>query len=400
MNSKQERTKETNNCSFPNRHDGLYKNIENIQNFEFTHSIVYEFARRNKNTNKILNFLNDLFSIYENLIHGFINTYRNYLLNNKSKENENIKKAEELINPVINKCLYEIVKFHNQEELKKQLEDLSIKNIKERLCKIVEILTNRLYNDYYIIYTTEFPSLFKNINDIYDPTVNLERDKLLTEILNNLDLDDYKYNIENNDFFNIFQIISNQKKEIKLNIIYPKYKTAMRDFTDIKVALNLNLPENEITDFIKKIKANYDSENSIIKTPLELFGEKLEIDTKDLKRNNKWADLFFIYDYYNIGIENKKKKTDIEKEIQLIFTKIYGVKVMKEDLEIDKTKKFNIIPYEKFMKVNNLEESELDLNELEDEKHYYTTRSIRAKYTEVKDYIIGNNPKYKTLIYK
>ena len=408
MCSEQKETKKINNYPFPNRHDSIYTNIENIEDFEFTHSIIYQFARRNENIENILNFLNDLFALYEGFIHKILDKYNKYILKNNFKENENIKKAEELMNPLIKDEVYKILKLHNQEELKKEFEDLSIKNVKEKFCNIVKLLIDKLYNDYYIIYTTEFPSLFKNINEIYDPMANLERDKLLTEIVNNLDLDDCEYNIKNNDFFDIFQIITNYKKEIKLNIIYPKYKTALRDFTDVKIALNLNLPVNEIIDFIKKIKNDYDSKNSIIKTPLELFGEKLGIDAdyKNTKRKREWVDLLFIYDYYHIGIENNKKKMDIENEIQLIFTKIYGVKVMR-DTETDikegetvKPNKFDLIPYEKFLKINEIKESDLNLNETSDEKHYCTTRSIRGKYTEMKKLILGNDPKYKTLIYR
>lgn len=408
MCSEQKETKKINNYPFPNRHDSIYTNIENIEDFEFTHSIIYQFARRNENIENILNFLNDLFALYEGFIHKILDKYNKYILKNNFKENENIKKAEELMNPLIKDEVYKALKSYKQEEFKKEFEDCSIKNVKEKFCNIVKLLIDKLYNDYYIIYTTEFPSLFKNINEIYDPMANLERDKLLTEIVNNLDLDDCEYNIKNNDFFDIFQIITNYKKEIKLNIIYPKYKTALRDFTDVKIALNLNLPVNEIIDFIKKIKNDYDSKNSIIKTPLELFGEKLGIDAdyKNTKRKREWVDLLFIYDYYHIGIENNKKKMDIENEIQLIFTKIYGVKVMR-DTETDikegetvKPNKFDLIPYEKFLKINEIKESDLNLNETSDEKHYCTTRSIRGKYTEMKKLILGNDPKYKTLIYR
>ena len=408
MCSEQKETKKINNYPFPNRHDSIYTNIENIEDFEFTHSIIYQFARRNENIENILNFLNDLFALYEGFIHKILDKYNKYILKNNFIENENIKKAEELMNPLIKDEVYKALKSYKQEEFKKEFEDCSIKNVKEKFCNIVKLLIDKLYNDYYIIYTTEFPSLFKNINEIYDPMANLERDKLLTEIVNNLDLDDCEYNIKNNDFFDIFQIITNYKKEIKLNIIYPKYKTALRDFTDVKIALNLNLPVNEIIDFIKKIKNDYDSKNSIIKTPLELFGEKLGIDAdyKNTKRKREWVDLLFIYDYYHIGIENNKKKMDIENEIQLIFTKIYGVKVMR-DTETDikegetvKPNKFDLIPYEKFLKINEIKESDLNLNETSDEKHYCTTRSIRGKYTEMKKLILGNDPKYKTLIYR
>ena len=287
MCSEQKETKKINNYPFPNRHDSIYTNIENIEDFEFTHSIIYQFARRNENIENILNFLNDLFALYEGFIHKILDEYNKYIFKNNSKEDENIKKAEELMNPLKKDEVYKILKLHNQEELKKEFEDLSIKNVKEKFCNIAKLLIDKLYNDYYIIYTTEYPLLFKHINEIYNPNENLEHDKILIEQVNKLDLDNCDYNIKHNDFFYIFQII--HKKNLKLNTIYPKYKTSIRDFTDTKVALNLNLPKKEIIDFIEKIKHNYDKKSSIIKTPLELFGEKLEIDLEDIERKNtKW----------------------------------------------------------------------------------------------------------------
>ena len=271
-------------------------------------------------------------------------------------------------------------------------------------------MTDKLYNDYYIIYTTEFPSLFKNINKIYNPTSYLERDKTLTEIINNLNLFEHEYNINNNNFFNIFQIKDKYKKDIKLNIIYPKYKTAMRDFTDTNIAFNLNLPANELTDFIIKLKDDYDKKNSIIKSPLELFGEKLEIKVKDLDKKDKWADLLFMYDYYNVGIKNDKKKDDIVKEIQLIFTKIYGIKTFKKTLvkkirgksNEDETKEINqfeIITIDEYLKkYPEIDKFNLDFDDTADVKHYFSTKSIRDKYKQIKEYIEGDDPKYKTLI--
>lgn len=271
-------------------------------------------------------------------------------------------------------------------------------------------MTDKLYNDYYIIYTTEFPSLFKNINKIYNPTSYLERDKTLTEIINNLNLFEHEYNINNNNFFNIFQIKDKHKKDIKLNIIYPKYKTAMRDFTDTNIAFNLNLPANELTDFIIKLKDDYDKKNSIIKSPLELFGEKLEIKVKDLDKKDKWADLLFMYDYYNVGIKNDKKKNDIVKEIQLIFTKIYGIKIFKKTLvkkirgksNEDETKEINqfeIITIDEYLKkYPEIDKFNLDFDDTADVKHYFSTKSIRDKYKQIKEYIEGDYPKYKTLI--
>lgn len=395
---------------FPNRNDDIYENIKIIEEFEFTHSIVYEFARRNENVSNILNFLNDLFTIYESIIYKTLDKYNKYYYQNNFKEDENTRKVEELINPLIKEEVLKVVEFHNQKELKNEVEELSIKNVEEIFHNIIRLLTDKLYNDYYIIYTTEFPSLFKNINKIYNPTSYLERDKTLTEIINNLNLFEHEYNINNNNFFNIFQIKDKYKKDIKLNIIYPKYKTAMRDFTDTNIAFNLNLPANELTDFIIKLKDDYDKKNSIIKSPLELFGEKLEIKVKDLDKKDKWADLLFMYDYYNVGIKNDKKKDDIVKEIQLIFTKIYGIKTFKKTLvkkirgksNEDETKEINqfeIITIDEYLKkYPEIDKFNLDFDDTADVKHYFSTKSIRDKYKQIKEYIEGDDPKYKTLI--
>lgn len=395
---------------FPNRNDDIYENIKIIEEFEFTHSIVYEFARRNENVSNILNFLNDLFTIYESIIYKTLDKYNKYYYQNNFKEDENTRKVEELINPLIKEEVLKVVEFHNQKELKNEVEELSIKNVEEIFHNIIRLLTDKLYNDYYIIYTTEFPSLFKNINKIYNPTSYLERDKTLTEIINNLNLFEHEYNINNNNFFNIFQIKNKYKKDIKLNIIYPKYKTAMRDFTDTNIAFNLNLPANELTDFIIKLKDDYDKKNSIIKSPLELFGEKLEIKVKDLDKKDKWADLLFMYDYYNVGIKNDKKKDDIVKEIQLIFTKIYGIKTFKKTLvkkirgksNEDETKEINqfeIITIDEYLKkYPEIDKFNLDFDDTADVKHYFSTKSIRDKYKQIKEYIEGDDPKYKTLI--
>ena len=133
MNQKEEKNKNIDKYLFPNRSDEIYKNIENFEDFEFTHSIVYEFARRNKNVQDVLNFLNDLFTIYENFIYKSMDIYYKYLLKNEFKEDENIEKAKELIEQAIKKHVYEIIKFHKQEDLKKELEGLSVNNVKEKL---------------------------------------------------------------------------------------------------------------------------------------------------------------------------------------------------------------------------------------------------------------------------
>ena len=96
---------------FPNRNDDIYENIKIIEEFEFTHSIVYEFARRNENVSNILNFLNDLFTIYESIIYKTLDKYNKYYYQNNFKEDENTRKVEELINPLIKEEVLKVVEI-------------------------------------------------------------------------------------------------------------------------------------------------------------------------------------------------------------------------------------------------------------------------------------------------
>jgi hypothetical protein len=136
----------------------------------------------------------------------------------------------------------------------------------------------------------------------------------------------------------------------------------------------------------------------------------VELTYKDLDKKDKWADLLFMYDYYNVGIKNDKKKDDIVKEIQLIFTKIYGIKTFKKTLvkkirgksNEDETKEINqfeIITIDEYLKkYPEIDKFNLDFDDTADVKHYFSTKSIRDKYKQIKEYIEGDDPKYKTLI--
>ena len=79
-----------------------------------------------------------------------------------------------------------------------------------------------------------------------------------------------------------------------------------------KFDLNLNLPKEELIAYISKIKDDFDKNNSIIKTPLELLGEALEkSDNKKTPKKPKasvYADWFYIYDYWKY--EKALGKTD------------------------------------------------------------------------------------------
>ncbi|MBF7065003.1 hypothetical protein [Aliarcobacter butzleri] len=112
----------------------------------------------------------------------------------------------------------------------------------------------------------------------------------------------------NNSDFKCYKFIYS---DLYYNISRPKIK----EINNIKltnIEFNLNLLKEELIAYISKIKDDFDKDNSIIKTPLELLGETLE--KSDNKRTPKkpkafvYADWFYIYDYWKY--EKAQGKTD------------------------------------------------------------------------------------------
>lgn len=98
----------------------------------------------------------------------------------------------------------------------------------------------------------------------------------------------------------------------KLNMKYSRPKIKINETSLFSIDLNLNLPKEELIAYISKIKDDFDKDNSIIKTPLELLGESLEkADNKKTPKKPKasvYANWFYIYDYWKY--EKALGKTD------------------------------------------------------------------------------------------
>jgi len=383
-----------------------YEYIEKFEKFEFTHCFTYELARRNPNVEKSLNLLFDLFFYYEQEILPMLVKFQAVTITKDMLEP--IKDVEKIYKDF----MIGLVNHYEKYQFEDDFEDLTLSNTKEKISYLVQALVKELYEKYYVIYQHETEELSHDFHDIYNPLKYLERDRTLTEHIEGLsdseiDLREYyKFNETENEYFTIYQSIYNYQKEFSFNTIYPNFRTAMRDFTDTKVLLNLNLPLEEIKDYIKKIKEEHNKKNSIIKSPRELLEEKLEIedDTIGVIISKKWADVFFIYDYFYISkLLTNKKDYEIRKEIQLELTKYHGVKVLKEDYEIKNKKdtKYKIVPWHDFLKDNpDVNESNIDFEEVDTEKAHNSLKDIENKYDQLESYIVGDNPKYKNLIHR
>ena len=102
---------------------------------------------------------------------------------------------------------------------------------------------------------------------------------------------------------------------------------------DIELVININLPKAEIFAYIERIKNDYDKDNSIIKTPIELLGETLNEATQQKNYPKKptalkMADMFFIYDYIKARqdyIEEENKSNEAKFEIEIEDIKKYHI---------------------------------------------------------------------------
>lgn len=112
-------------------------------------------------------------------------------------------------------------------------------------------------------------------------------------------------------------ILKDSAKIYDVNTIRQNSVNQVVDHNILNLQLNFNLPKHELLLYLSKIKDNYDNDNNILKSPLELLGEELNIDLENIKDMDslEWADTFYIYDYY---IKNTKdNQTD----------KLNGIKV-------------------------------------------------------------------------
>ena len=362
---------------YPNqlkRNNQIYIDIENFEQFEFTHCLTYEFARRNTKVCELLNFLNFLFFFYNQRIYP-----------EKDFDNNEFNKLK----TYCKKILHDFNKIDSYTKIM----NLEYKDIQFICNLVVETLIEELYEKYYVIYKN-----YLGFSDtIYNKNRFIERDKDLTKLSQEKILDKNCVNVVNNNpFYNSYQEADVNKKTFIFNTIYPNFKTAMRDFSDTKVTLNLSLPEKDLLSFISIIKKDYDDKDSSIKHIYELLGEEFHIEFEELKNLTKkeWADYFFIYDY--IKETEDKNITTIYQKLQEIFTFMYGYKIEKtsEEIKNDKRKrdnsKFKIISSEKYNKLDSTIKKSVKPN--------ISIDTLKNRYKFMENLI--ENLKYKFLINK
>lgn len=258
----------------PKRNDNIYKEIENFNKYEYINCITFEMAIRNKEVLKYLDYSLIKFDEYENTE---IIPFRAFNEGDEKRKEHTVK---------VNNYLYE----------------KNIYKLEEEYC--IDFNSVKLYLN-----------LINNKIDSEEKISAISMSDSLT-VLEVLKKESYPFDDKiNQKIFNKFSRPSMKVPEqLKKSLPY----------------INLNLPKDELVAYISKIKEEYDKDNSIIKTPLELMGENLEkaVNEHTQKKPNteKYADWFYIYDCYKILKTNDIKKSNdtIYGEIDLLLLDYYN----------------------------------------------------------------------------
>lgn len=358
----------------PYRNNIKYRRIEKYEDYEFTHCIAYEMAIRNKEVIKLTNIIENLNILYSYIQDLLPNKYKyemnqevlalrsfnsgkdvssilnkidnlkskmdNFLVENLTLEQVDyiVKSFDKIINKdnddyllnIINKYNSEIFEKYSSYTKKSNLFTIFHNAITINKINIILILSDsieqKLEKEYYALNEKKSitsKDIKKNIpkDTNYEPNVALSNhfdSSLKVPYYKDVDIYGKGYisfqgGFENDDSFSINEVI-------------PNFSQPLRMFNTMKISINPSLPLNDILSFVKQIKEDYDKKNSL-KSFFELIMKDLDISNETKKSTidkpssfskEKWADMFYIYDYFQFYLSNKdkinKSKTINEKE--------------------------------------------------------------------------------------
>lgn len=295
----------------PKRSDSIYKEIEEFKDYELTNCIAFEMAIRNNQVFKIdeeqseLNYNLKDFDIDENIKQDILDFA---VVNNYMK-----KSYDEFLEKEIEKS-----RNSTQEEIK-----VSQNERKQNIFKHYEIFIKN-----------------KGLDLLNDEQLYKEHGNLTN----------YK------DFSNKTKKYLIEKSfELRPKIIeeFSRPTLKIENTLKIDIIINPNLPKDELISYVSKIKDEYDKNNSIIKSPLEILGEDLEKNnnkhTQKKPKAEKYADWFYIYDCYQIlkADDGSKSNETIYNEIDLLLLEYYDS--TKEDYYSIETYKKTIMKNMKYL---------------------------------------------------
>jgi len=346
----------------PNRKDYIYTKMESFKDYEYTTCIAYEMGIRNKDVQRIIAKLTTIEDLRRKII------IRKNLYLSKRENNPYFVKYKLLTNNIVTSKLERDLR--EKFLIYPKYTDIFGNELSHSLSKGYPY--KRHFSD--LKYQYSFQKIFKQRS--------------------------YKLNEVEFDGFYIAQGIDAKFDHFDVNTLTSNFKRKIYNTNKTNVILNLSLPEEELTAYIKHIKTSLDkSEKVKLKTPTELLGKLLDkaIEPKSLKkipsgkkaRISAMINAFHAYDFHTTLAslckkEQKKLRQKRDKEIQDINI----------SLDYDKNqKKINIENISTTYK-NEISQYNRSSQELLYELMYKTRSEVYV--TLMNSYI--NKLKYKELI--
>ena len=379
--------------NLPRRDDEVYKIISSYEPYELTHCISYEIAIRNEEVKTIIEKLKYLALINKD----FFSTELSY------KNKPTIEYIE-----VMEEKIQELKLNLNKLEIKHNIdfETFNLNEIQSSIYKLIAEYSIVLEKEYYMIYDRKeitpvgMYNLFKGANQS-EPDIELNSfmDKVISKSISNCNESNYEDNYVLKDGYAVYQGAYKGSNSYDINKIKPNFIRPMREFNQTEISFNMSLPKDEIISYISKIKDDYDNKNTSYKTLNQLlYGEDTRNEEKlEHNQQNRYADDFFIYDYYTQSVESHENKLEI---IQKKLSQYHGMKV--ENGRND----YTLIEYDeaiiKMQSNSSTSSSSIDdfikIFENNNIIHYIDTfKIIENRFKSLKNAI--DNKKYKRLIY-
>lgn len=379
----------------PRRDDAVYQIISSYEPYELTHCISYEMAVRNNEVKAILEKIKiltvhsrDLFKA--NMLYKDASTlfYVDAIEEQKEALLESLKTLDITLNI-----------------------DFTSSNVIEIYSAIMNKITEYtvlLEEKYYLVYERKeiipkgMEEIFTEPNH-YEPDIELNNyiDKVIEQNLRGTDKDpNYIDNYVKKDGYAVYQGCYDGSVSYDINKFKPNFKRPMREFNQTQVAFNMSLPKDEIIKYVEKIKDDYDLKQTPYKTLNQLlYGDDTRIsDSLDHKQKERYADDFFIYDYY---VKSDKDHTEKLESIQKKLSQYHGMKVEKgrndyEKIEYDKAQIKMNTPKTK-SNSNSFSDLSKSFKEHENILHYLAIKVIEERYETIAAAI--DKKRYKNLIY-
>lgn len=341
------------------RGDDKYTNLDKFKTYELTPCIAYEMAMRNEDVIKLLQkikIVTKMMSEEKYLNKRFFTEY-----NFKDRFEENfIQLLDEYKDFTFEEYLRRVMKKHSTyskliKEDPKEFIDKHIHKCTELGMAHLEDLKTRLENELineYLIYPTGYYRKVPGVKSVYKEEVtNSKKDKDKKIIDKNTDNGAWEIRFEeiiHEEFIQV-QEIHIKNEEYYVNNIIPNFSRQINDQNQITIPINFSLPEEEIFEYIRKVKKKINP-----KTPLDLLEIKLYKKTADLTNMNttnsknivmkkmtkgenpqyNLINMLYIYDMIRLDFNESDIKSSISNYYDNLNSKYIDINQAKEKQKI------------------------------------------------------------------